>query len=142
MTETIHWSPGITLDAVEKMVILKAYYFFKCNKTATSSSLGISIRTLDTKLEKYEYEAQQEKERLENERRKREEHLARARGHVPDNVGIIYSSQIQGINPASRPRMEPIVNTPKESTMPVLERKEVQKVLLKQTSEIHSKRKI
>lgn len=47
------WSPGRTLDDLEKEVILHAYKFYGYNKTKTASSLGIAIRTLDNKLEHY-----------------------------------------------------------------------------------------
>lgn len=47
------WQPGQTLDDVEKEVILKAFSFYQGNKTQTAKSLGIAIRTLDNKLERY-----------------------------------------------------------------------------------------
>lgn len=47
------WQPGVTLDQVEKEVILKALSFYHGNKTVTARALGIAIRTLDNKLEKY-----------------------------------------------------------------------------------------
>lgn len=49
----IIWSPGVTLEQIEKQVILKAFSFFDCNKTRTADALGIAVRTLDAKLEKY-----------------------------------------------------------------------------------------
>ena len=53
MTEII-WSPGVTLEMIEKQVILMAYKFYQSNKTTTARVLDISIRTLDAKLDKYE----------------------------------------------------------------------------------------
>jgi hypothetical protein len=53
---SITWQPGITLEQLEKQVILKALQFFGGNKTRTAQSLDIAIRTLDNKLEKYERE--------------------------------------------------------------------------------------
>lgn len=50
----VNWSPGITLETIERQVILAAYRHFRGNKTATANSLGIAIRTLDNKLEKYQ----------------------------------------------------------------------------------------
>lgn len=47
------WQPGMSLEDVEKEVILKAFRFYQQNKTHTAHSLGIAIRTLDAKLEKY-----------------------------------------------------------------------------------------
>jgi DNA-binding NtrC family response regulator len=50
----ILWQPGVTLEDIEKQVIQKAFSFYRGNKTATAKSLGIAIRTLDAKLEKYD----------------------------------------------------------------------------------------
>lgn len=47
------WSPGVTLDELEKAVIEKAMRYYEGNKTRTASSLGIAIRTLDNKLARY-----------------------------------------------------------------------------------------
>lgn len=47
------WQPGMTLEDVEKRVILRAFSYFKENKTQTARSLNISVRTLDSKLAKY-----------------------------------------------------------------------------------------
>ena len=47
------WQPGMSLEDIEKIAILKAFDFFRGNKTQTANSLGIAIRTLDSKLEKY-----------------------------------------------------------------------------------------
>lgn len=47
------WTPSMTLEDVEKEVIKEAFAFHRQNKTQTSIALGISIRTLDSKLAKY-----------------------------------------------------------------------------------------
>lgn len=47
------WQPGVTLEELEKAAILKALRFHGGNKTVTANALGIAIRTLDSKLEKY-----------------------------------------------------------------------------------------
>lgn len=49
----IHWQPGVTIADIEKQVIVRAYQFFNRNKTKTANSLGISIRTLDKRLDEY-----------------------------------------------------------------------------------------
>ena len=66
------WSPGTTLAEVEKQVILTAFEFYRKVKTSTASALGISVRTLDTKLELYEQEG------VANETRRREHEVVRA----------------------------------------------------------------
>lgn len=87
MTEVI-WNPGLSLETVEKMVILKAYAFFKHNKSATASSLGIAIRTLDNKLERYEQELKFEADRQVRDQTERDQFLIRQRGNVADNIGV------------------------------------------------------
>ena len=47
------WSPGRTLDQIEKNVILDALKYHQGNRTHTAKSLGISIRTLRNKLADY-----------------------------------------------------------------------------------------
>lgn len=47
------WFPGVTLADLEKKAILKALKFYDNNKTRTASALGISIRTLQNKLNEY-----------------------------------------------------------------------------------------
>jgi hypothetical protein len=43
----------MTLDQLEKQAILSAYSICGKNKTRTAQALGIAIRTLDNKFEKY-----------------------------------------------------------------------------------------
>lgn len=78
----ILWTPGMTLEQIEKHVIQKAFIHYRENKTATAKALGISVRTLDTKLQQYaeEYQAQLAKDEIV--RQKNEDFLARARGQV------------------------------------------------------------
>jgi len=47
------WYPGMSLEDSEKIIIQRALQYFSWNKTKTAQSLGIAIRTLDNKLEKY-----------------------------------------------------------------------------------------
>jgi two-component system response regulator FlrC len=44
------WSPGSTLEEIERRVILEALEFHKGNRTHTAKALGISIRTLRNKI--------------------------------------------------------------------------------------------
>ena len=110
MNGLIAWSPGVTLDNVEKQVIEKAYAHYRGNKTVTAASLGIAIRTLDNKLERYVEEAKIEKELLEQDRKDREAQLIRARGFVPSQydmaVGMTDSGSIAARmpEPAEAPR--------------------------------------
>lgn len=56
------WSPGLTLEHMEKMTILAALSFYHGNKTQTALALGIALRTLDYKLAKYRGETVEKKE--------------------------------------------------------------------------------
>lgn len=48
------WQMGMTLEDTEKLIVLQAYRLFENNKTRTANALGICIRTLDARLEKYD----------------------------------------------------------------------------------------
>lgn len=47
------WTPGKTLDDIERNVILEALTYHQGNRTHTAKALGISIRTLRNKLADY-----------------------------------------------------------------------------------------
>ncbi|MFL5814632.1 MAG: sigma-54 interaction domain-containing protein [Bdellovibrionia bacterium] len=47
------WTPGQTLNDIERTVILDALEYHKGNRTHTARALGISIRTLRNKLSEY-----------------------------------------------------------------------------------------
>jgi hypothetical protein len=125
MENMILWSPGVSLEAVEKMVILKAFNHFRGNKTTTANALGISIRTLDHKLEKYALDKETEEKSDAERKRIREEFLARARGKVGTNptTGTDFLSPLAGLHMESAPE------TTGQSDMPVPKRKEIQTVL-------------
>lgn len=85
----IVWSPGVTLEDVEKQAILKALDHFRWNKTATASALGISVRTLDARIEKYDEEKKAEAAHQVELRRQRDDYLARARGQAPTFAPVV-----------------------------------------------------
>lgn len=125
MNEAINWSPGVTLENIEKQVILMAFRFYRGNKTTTANSLGIAIRTLDNKLEKYEADGKAEKERQDDESAKRTEFLKRQRGNVqfnPQNGSDVFG-------PSAGIHTQPATEIPSEQDMPMPKRKEVQGVL-------------
>lgn len=47
------YSPGITLEQIEREAILAALRHFRGNRTATARALGISARTLTTRIKDY-----------------------------------------------------------------------------------------
>lgn len=148
MEGIINWSPGVTLEAIEKQVILVAFRHFRGNKTATASALGISVRTLDNKLIQYEAEGKADKDRAFNERERQANFLARSRGNIisgPDGdalgpVGSITTGQTGAAQPPKTGqrmgddskagiRMESAAQPAAKSPVPMPERKEIQGVL-------------
>lgn len=148
MENFIVWSPGVTLDAIEKQVILKAFRFYRGNKTATAQALGIAIRTLDNKLEKYEADGQAEKVREENANRQRAEWLKRQRGTVGTNIddpatATHHATTNEG-NSVPRPdagvRVESPTETASQPVVSMPERAQVQGVLPKQAAQGSARR--
>jgi DNA-binding NtrC family response regulator len=52
----VFWQPGVTLEEIEKQVILAALRFYNQNRTVTADALGISVRTIQNKIAKWEEE--------------------------------------------------------------------------------------
>jgi hypothetical protein len=131
--EAIFWSPGVTLDTIEKLVICKAYQFYRQNKTATARALGISIKTLDNKFERYEKEDAEATEAQKYEHERREEQLHRARFGHGAGFSNPYQSAPAGIQngrEANRGNgVEPSSHAVAKSPVPVPERQEIQDVL-------------
>lgn len=144
MDSQILWSPGVTLESIEKQVILTAFRFYKGNKTKTSISLGISIRTLDNKLDGYKELNVTEEKRQQDDRATREAFLTRARGnYTPNNVFIGSAEQSKrepaqavanenkvktansGVSAPSGVRVESAPSAPAKSPVSVSQRKKV-----------------
>lgn len=49
----IYWTPGTTLENIEKQTILMVWNFFGQNNTRAAESLGITPRTIYNKLKEY-----------------------------------------------------------------------------------------
>lgn len=125
--EAISWSPGVTLEDIEKVVILKAFRHFRGNKTITANALGIAVRTLDNKLEKYESDGRIAKDRDDADRIKRSEFIDRQRGG-----GAIGNAQApipaRSNHSASGLPLESIANATAQHAVPVQERPKIQTV--------------
>lgn len=137
MNDHILWSPGLTLEAIEKMVILKALTHFRYNKTVTAQALGIAIRTLDNKLDKYDHDKKVEEQRDADTKRKREDFAIRERGNPPNNLGIPFSPAFSPTvmqESVTRTRMESFANSSPKHEMSLQEQSEVQAVLPSKTS--------
>lgn len=111
----ISWQPGMTLESIEKQVILKAFSFYQGNKTKTAQSLGIAIRTLDNKLLSYEGKSNG----LQGSAEKGEGDLQTSTGHP----------------------VEPPTQISPEHALPMQQQQEVQEVLPKQAASGHSGKK-
>lgn len=83
MSDLITWSPGMTIKEIEKQVILKAMKHYKNNRKTVSNSLGISDRTLDSRLSLYQKEAEALRSSEQNEKKKREAFLEACRKGRP-----------------------------------------------------------
>lgn len=112
------WSPGVTLEAIEKQVILKAFQFYRGNKTQTSIALGISIRTLDNKLAQYKEESSQQQEREDAQREREADFQRRSRG--------LAKTPISSVQTKNGEQLESVKDVPEKSPMPLSERKKVQ----------------
>lgn len=136
--EIIAWSPGVTLDSIERQVIFKAFAFYRENKTATAGALGISIRTLDNKFEKYREEDKGNEQSERDRKFRADDFLSRSRGIVPVNGGGDSPSpqafRQNGAKTSERVFVEPIANAPAEQPMSVQKRAEVQEVLPRQAA--------
>jgi hypothetical protein len=77
------WSPGQTIDLIEKQAIEGALRYHHGNKTRTAEALGIAIRTLDNKLAIYKEQAEAHELQLATEKAERMRQLERARGITP-----------------------------------------------------------
>lgn len=77
--QAVQWMPGMTLEQMEKSIIEAAYRWYRQNKTQTAAALGISIRTLDNKLEKYDADKRADDDAFEQRKRNDAETLARFR---------------------------------------------------------------
>jgi hypothetical protein len=129
----LNWQPGMTLQLVEKLVILQAFRFHQGDKSRTASAIGIPIESLEIKLNSYLNE-EKEQERVNHEQRKqREEFQQRSRGiHAATPVpagGTMLPSTDAGVS------VEPAADAPQEQTVPVPERKEVQSMLHRTSSQ-------
>jgi hypothetical protein len=49
----MNWQPGITLEEMEREVIITALRFYQWNRTRTADALSISVRTIQNKIALY-----------------------------------------------------------------------------------------
>lgn len=138
---SISWSPGVTLEGVERQAVEMAYRFYNQNKTQTARALDIAIRTLEAKLEKYAIDDNQTEKAILDRRFNEENFRRRQRGLAPiagGPEGALHLSGREGKREVGKAepgvRLEPASRAAEESGVPLPVRREVQKVLPPQTS--------
>lgn len=67
MMNDIVWHPGMTLEDMEQAVIVRALKTYG-NKAVTAQRLGIAVRTLDARLEKYAADEKARKAKADEQR--------------------------------------------------------------------------
>lgn len=122
----IHWTPGVTLDDIELMVVERAYKHYQYNKVQTAKALGIVPKTLDTKLEAIRVREQKEADGVAQRAAKHAEFLMRQRGQV-ESKPIPGEQNVS--NAEAWVRTQPALDTPAQQSMPMQQRPEIQKVL-------------
>lgn len=136
------WQPGMTLASVEKQAILQAYRFFRSNKASTAQALGISVKTVENKLNQYlaedgattDADKKRRADQLDWQRRARAGHDGKF-GRQPDTgpaLDRFGQETVQGLPTKSNDaasqgvRMEPAQAASAQHAVPLPERKEVQ----------------
>lgn len=122
MAATVYWSPGMSLAVLEQCVITQAMKHYGNNKTAVANSLGISIRTLDARLEKYELDDLERAAAHADRQQQRDELLRRSRGFHPSSLAVTsgLSPVVQvGTQAEAGVFSQPIANAPGQPSVPV-----------------------
>lgn len=112
-SDLIFWAPGVTLDAIERQVIIRAFDYYKKNMAATSRALNIDARTLKAKLAKYDLDEVEEKKREAQRRKEQDDFLARCRGQVP--AGAQYDHSASRPVPLPQNGLNPTGYVPEEA---------------------------
>lgn len=142
-----NWSPGTTLEQLERSAIEQAFRFYSGNKTQTARALDIAIRTLESKLEKYAADDQKRTELANADRARREDLLKRQRGIITEQSSLdaangvgdrssrelpgreAVKANVAGDGANDRLRVESAQADSEEQPVPVPQRSKVQGVL-------------
>lgn len=144
------WMPGKTLEQIEKEAIQQAFKFYQGNKTQTAASLGIAIRTLDSKLEKYEAERIDHEKRMKDADEREKLFRDRSRGNVAA-INAAANSPLRQPTQEARTiqngdgtspgvRMESSQEVTSEHAMSMSKREEVQGLSSRSASSSNTKR--
>lgn len=131
--DVIIWTPGMTLEAIERQVIEKSFCFYRQNKSATARALGITVKTLDNKFERYQKDDEMALEAKKQDEERREQLLHRSRfgagAGLSDPFRPAPAPTRPADNPAARDGMEPASGVASQQTVSVPIRNEVQGML-------------
>lgn len=94
----IEWSPGLTLEQIEKTVILQAKRFYNDNNYVVAKALKIDNEYLTKKLRIYELQEIEQIEKDEKRKKIIEDFQLRARGLAP-KIEPNTTHSIESINP-------------------------------------------
>ena len=146
MEQSVEWYLGMSLDELERHVILKAMNLLHQDINSVARVLGRSHRTIQNKLEQFKTEDEAKLAREHERLRRSQEYSDRARATPPQFRGEFYPD-----NPPTYDEngkvisggdvFKPPFETTKKSEMPVHERSEIQEVLSEQTTVLREKRR-
>ena len=127
---SVTWSPGMKLEFLEKQVIEQAMRFYQGRKVVVAEVLGITTRTLDNKLNKYEEENKAgERERELTKQREQTERDYQRNGRPGSTPTGKSSNTSEGV------RVEPAAKVTPQHFVSVSKREEVQEVLCESSPE-------
>lgn len=133
---------GMSLELAEKLHILQTLKFYQGNKETAARVLGCSTRTLYVKLEQYAKE-EKEFEVRENERREKQREFDVRQRYGGQQINPIVRSPAEHVASVGKSedssntgvRVESASPAPAKLDLPMQERKEVQVVLPKHSSQ-------
>lgn len=136
------WQVGMTLENLEREVILRCYRYFRGNKTTCAASLGIAIRTLDNKLEKYGADDKEREAINAIQKKRREEFAMRQRGLAPaqHSTDDISQKDVSARAENVRQNDQSVIATTTEQTLPLQEREVISGVLPEQVTNLRKSR--
>lgn len=91
---SIIWTPGTSLSDVERQAIECAMHFYRGVKASVARSLGISARTLDTRLSDYRRDDAERRRKEHDEFEKRKQFLASQKGETYTMVPYVDPEEI------------------------------------------------
>ena len=134
MSGVVTWSEGMSLETLERMVILKAFKIYRENKTVTARALGIAIRTLENKLERYEAEGKSGREKVDYDEQSRQEMLERhRRGRLSQNGQEAFQASANARQNASSGSIKSAAKAPEKPSVSMSKRVKIQEVLPKES---------